>query len=719
MSKSRSNKGRKGKEDVAVAEPEVSESAPSEAAAPSAEAPRSPAPAGPVFAGPDAWTRSVPTPIHWLLTIATAGLWAIVWRKPARKWLPALASGSLLFLSFAGFDVWPFGFIFVVPMLYLIEQCETTKSAWWWSWLTGTIANYGGFYWVGGLLTNFAHMHWSLAGLLCVLLAGFQGLSFAVFGTLVHVIRSRRSWPSVLVAPVVWVGVELLMPLIFPFYLGNSQYNFPPMIQIAEVLGPLGVSAVLFVSNGAIWDAMRSLVVRSGPPEAQPSRRMGWVSLGVGLAVVTANLVYGVVRMTQIDAEQVAAETIKIGMVEGDIGIFEKEDPNKIANNHVIHQRMSKQLVDEDKVDLIVWPESAFQVPIVFASRAHTDDVAELEASTTAYDRWIPHDVTWIPPSPVPPVADVREDLLAKASPQDRFAIQRGHNVPMLLGVITFKQLSPEEMASHPPNKKMWQVVNGKPERVTRDFRLYNSAILLDHLGRVDGVYDKNYLLVFGEYIPGADLIPWVFDLIPEASEFTPGTRVQTFPFGKHKIGVMICYEDIIPAFGRKLAAEHPNVIINITNDAWFGKTHEPQLHLALATFRAVETRKWLLRSTNTGISAFIDANGRIVAHTSLDDAEVISHEVPMMSGEETLYVKLGDVLGYLALLGIVLLLVLGRPSPPNPLSRMTGEGEALTPQPPLPSTGRGGAGPVSCCCISKNPVLPPLYPHRGEGAGG
>jgi apolipoprotein N-acyltransferase len=212
----------------------------------------------------------------------------------------------------------------------------------------------------------------------------------------------------------------------------------------------------------------------------------------------------------------------------------------------------------------------------------------------------------------------------------------------------------------------MNQIVDGKRVKVPRPYRLYNSAILLDEAGRVQGMYDKTFLLAFGEYIPGASYAPWVYDMIPEASEFTPGHEVKTFDFRGHSLGVMICYEDIIPAFGRKLARENPDVIINITNDAWFGKTSEPYLHLALATFRAVETRKWLLRSTNTGVSVFVDATGEIVSQTSIYEAETLAHEVPMMKGGPTLYVMIGDVVGYAGLAGILLLWWLSRRGAPK-----------------------------------------------------
>ena len=597
----------------------------------------------------DAWTERLPKAAHWVLTVVTLGWWALIWRAPARLWIPAMVSAMMFFLSFAGWDMWPLGFVAVVPMLYVIDRCKTAKQAWMLSWMIGWLANFGGFYWVSGLLMDFAGMPTPVALFVCLLLCLAQGLAFAMFGALMHTVRSRTGWATVWLAPVLWVPVEFVMPYLFPFYIGNSQYLFLPMVQVAELLGPLAVTAALYVANGALYDLLCAHWLEKGSrPEA--ARRRVTIGAAVGFALVVANIVYGVVRIGQVEATQEAAETLRIGMVEGDIGIFLKEAPDKVANNLIIHQKLSKKLADEEKVDLIVWPESSYQSPLVFASTQESDDLGELERTTTRYPRRFPQEATWLRPSQAPLVDSDQIDRERGTSPEDRFAVQRGFKVPLLFGGVTFKALSEQELRDDPPNKKMQMVVDGEIKRVPRPYRIYNSAVLLDAEGRVEGMYNKTYLLAFGEYIPGAKWFPWIYDMIPAASDFTPGTEVVTFPFKGFNLGVMICYEDIIPAFGRKLAKAGPNVIINVTNDAWFGKTNEPYLHLALATFRTVETRKWLLRSTNTGVTAFIDATGRIVSQTSIYEPEVLAEDVAMMSAEPTPYVIIGDVLGYLGL---------------------------------------------------------------------
>ena len=239
----------------------------------------------------------------------------------------------------------------------------------------------------------------------------------------------------------------------------------------------------------------------------------------------------------------------------------------------------------------------------------------------------IPRGATRIRPpyEPLPeaglPMADA-VSRYRKAPARDRDTVQRGFHAPVLFGVVT---------------------------RDEETKALYNTAMLLDSAGKVQGAYDKTYLLLFGEYLPLADRFPILRKWIPEAGRFTPGETVEVFPFGDHDIGVMICYEDIIPAFGRKLAGKSPNLLINVTNDAWFGKTSEPYQHLVLALFRAIEHRLYLVRSTNTGVSAIIDPTGRIVAESDLDDPEVLLAEVALMDSE-TVYQSFGDVFAHIAL---------------------------------------------------------------------
>lgn len=181
--------------------------------------------------------------------------------------------------------------------------------------------------------------------------------------------------------------------------------------------------------------------------------------------------------------------------------------------------------------------------------------------------------------------------------------------------------------------------------------RHYNTAFMVDGDGEVQGTYDKTFLLAFGEYLPFGETFPVFYEWSPHSGHFTPGDHVDPLPFGDFRISTLVCYEDIMPGFVRD-AVNHanPHLLVNVTNDAWFGETTEPWEHLALAKFRAVEHHRFLVRSTNSGVSAIIDPAGRMVANTGVFTEETLTGEVRMMTSS-TVYQHLGDWPGWLGML--------------------------------------------------------------------
>ncbi len=156
-----------------------------------------------------------------------------------------------------------------------------------------------------------------------------------------------------------------------------------------------------------------------------------------------------------------------------------------------------------------------------------------------------------------------------------------------------------------------------------RALKAYNTALMLDASGKVLGRYDKTYLLAFGEYLPLGQTFPVLYDWSPNSGHFIPGTKLDALELGGHKITTMICYEDILPEFVNALVRKgDPELLVNITNDAWFGKTSEPWEHFALAKLRAVEHHRFLVRATNSGVSGFIDPVGRVLGNTEVRDVE-------------------------------------------------------------------------------------------------
>jgi apolipoprotein N-acyltransferase len=180
-----------------------------------------------------------------------------------------------------------------------------------------------------------------------------------------------------------------------------------------------------------------------------------------------------------------------------------------------------------------------------------------------------------------------------------------------------------------------------------RRYVLYNSGIASDAAGHIEGRYDKQYLLAFGEYLPFGDVLPILYKWSPNSGHFSPGTSLDALPIDvhgvRHPATILICYEDILPRFTND-AVRHadPELLVNMTNDAWFGDTAEPWEHLALSEMRAVEHRRYLVRGTNSGVSAVVDPVGRVIAKSGTFRQEGILATIHWMRGR-TAYETLGD----------------------------------------------------------------------------
>jgi apolipoprotein N-acyltransferase len=297
--------------------------------------------------------------------------------------------------------------------------------------------------------------------------------------------------------------------------------------------------------------------------------------------------------MRQIDAGRAAAPAITLGVVQGNISFDEKglSRPDLALRQLADLQRVSADL-EARGAELLLWTESSYPFRI---AREATEDWPE----------------------------------------NDRRHIRRGFTRPLVLGAVT----SSREDREAPP---------------------YNSALLLGADGRFGGRFDKIFLLVFGEYTPLAETFAFVRRMVPKnAGHFARGEAITTFPLehegATYRLGPMICYEDILPSFGRKLGALHPHLLVNLTNDAWYGDTAEPWEHLALSVYRAVELRTDLVRAVNTGVSALIDANGRVVTETYAIDPKITPKgadgmlaEARLVEGGHTVYAAVGDLFGWL-----------------------------------------------------------------------
>ena len=496
-------------------------------------------------------------------------------------------SGCLWFLAVTPFDFSFLAWFAAVPMLLAVDRAPTFKQALFLGWWAGVVETAGGFYWLIDTAGRFADFPWWAGALVLLLFCAARGLIFLLFTGIVRFVRERRRVPMTLLAPLVMVGCELVIPQLFPCGQWISQAWHPLVIQIAELTGPLGVTALLMVVNGALYDL------------AADGRAARYPALAAA-ALVAAALIFGAVRMRQVDDLVARAPRLKVGLVQPN---FAYAADGEFSRDEAIRQLTALQAesrrLQQAGAQLIVWSEGAY-------------------------------------PATLP------RSLVADFTPEYLGMIRRGFNVPVVVGAEMYDPARDEA---------------------------FNSALLLDGDGRLAGRYDKVRLLAFGEYIPGVETFPWLRKLLPAGvgrltagkgpelmSLQLPGAQVW-------KLGPVICYEDILQGFLRDLGRLHPNLLVNLTVDSWYGAFSEPWEHLALSVFAGVELRVSMVRAVNSGISALIDPNGRLVQKTYANDPyrnpraeDGIVVEVPRMPATHTVYVAVGDLFAYLSIAATLIL---------------------------------------------------------------
>jgi apolipoprotein N-acyltransferase len=186
--------------------------------------------------------------------------------------------------------------------------------------------------------------------------------------------------------------------------------------------------------------------------------------------------------------------------------------------------------------------------------------------------------------------------------------------------------------------------------------RAYNSAAMLDPEGRVEFQYDKIHLVPFSEYVPWRDFFWFAKGLTGLAGDFSHGTRYAVGQLPGGRFGTFICYEAVFPGEIRRFVLNGANLLINLSNDGWFGRSAAPAQHLQMARVRAVEHRRWLLRDTNNGYTVAVDPYGRIVARLPADVRGELDAPYAFR-GDTSLYTRWGDWLpGLCAVVSLILL---------------------------------------------------------------
>ncbi len=235
--------------------------------------------------------------------------------------------------------------------------------------------------------------------------------------------------------------------------------------------------------------------------------------------------------------------------------------------------------------------------------------------------------------------------------------------------VVWPESATPFSFESHPASEEIRRLardasvdlVFGSTQlRLEPEFQLFNAAFALNQSGETSAVYHKMHLVPFGEYVPFRSLLSFVGPLVEAVGPFSPGLRANTIPVGSHQVSVAICYEVIYPALIRDFVRNGSELLVAITNDAWYERSAAPHQHFQQAAMRAIEQGRYLVRAANTGISGVVDPYGRVVRRSELFVTTVVTEDVRLLT-QLTFYGQVGDLPAYLCLVLTAVAMVVAR----------------------------------------------------------
>ncbi len=499
-------------------------------------------------------------------------------RAGSRRSAAVLTAASLLmlYLSFTPVECAPLAWIGLVPLCQLLRLKSLPRRCYSLTWAVS-------FVWAAATLQwmRLGHpaMYLALAAL-----AAYVGLYIPAFVFIGRrcIVRGLPLWLTV---PIVWTALEYVRAYLLTgfswYYLGHTQYRWLSLIQISDITGAYGVSFVIALVAGSLagqvplrWLQRLNLDVGIAGIE-----RPSLVPLTVAVLIVGLCCSYGVARQTRPED---FPEGPAFALIQGNFTPEIKHDPEMMLTRYRIHDDLMRRSVMLQP-DFIVWPETMFSWPEQSVADGVTNDQI----------------LAQMPPDALHSYGN-EADLLA-----DRF---RSHEVQ--------NSLAEHSQASGAALIMGLEAVVAEKDRL----KIYNAAAFVrPDLGYV-GRYDKIHRVIFGEYIPLKNVFPFFASLTPFGANFgiDAGDDVRLFEYAGFRIAPLICFEDTVPHLVRRMAAQSDeqghecDVLVNLTNDAWFHGSSELDQHLISAAFRCVENRTPMVRCVNGGISAFIDGNGQV-----------------------------------------------------------------------------------------------------------
>jgi apolipoprotein N-acyltransferase len=536
------------------------------------------------------------------------------WKLGAWKlWAAAGLSAGLLELPFPLAGPLPpwrsvFAWFGLVPLLWAILSSDCVdhprplRRGFLLAYLCGVLWYMGNCYWVRDTMMRYGDMPTMAPTLLLVGYSLVLGLYFGLFGLFVLLVRraSGSTRLALAAAPILWTALELAAARItsVPWdQLGYSQVDNALVNQLAPWTGVYGISFLLVAANALL--ASGSLVPWKRATPGKPRWRLRALLGGetwrvFGLCVI-AVACYGTEVMPPKPAPTATAVLVQPNLdVAGDNAWAGPEWDRQIAE--------FKRLAGEQcKTYIAGIPQTG----------APTGEIVCPPYPTH------PDLIAW-PESPAP---FVEQDARFQRT---LVSLAQSAQAPLVVGNIG-TDFSAEE--------QLW--------------RDYNSALVVGADGARVGRYDKIHLVPFGEYIPFQNLLTFAHKLTGRVSSFTRGSEHKVFRLNGHHYGVFICYEAVFADEVREFAQLGAEVLVNISDDGWYGDTSAPWQHLNMARMRAIENRRWILRDTNNGVTAAIDPYGRVRQSIPRHAVDALPAGYGFRS-DVTFYTAHGDVFAWL-----------------------------------------------------------------------
>lgn len=511
----------------------------------------------------------------------------------------------------------------VVGMLAVIERARSTKRAVGYVLFFGTLVIGFGYRWLADTVRVFGELDvrvGAAAGLVSWLVLVAYGLwstvHVVVFALLYRRLLARPLRPHPLATAALFVACEELPVRFLAWQAGYGAVESAPLRQLAEVGGVSLVSFALLCLAVPLHEGVRWALGLDAPPRAR--MRASLVSVALGLALFAV----GWWRLSVVEAEDASAhEPVRVGLVQANVGSTAKREAerngeDRAAASRAAYERGTRAAVAAG-AELIVWPETALVegARVWDAARGRLHPRATIDAH----------------------LAHLGYGFLAEV----------GADRTLLLGGYADED---------------------RPRGPVR----FNVALLREPQGASWSVYRKVKLMPFGERVPGQDTFASLRGLLPQSVPMSAGEADQPPLRWKARdlsVCAFICYEAIVPTFVAGLAGERrPDLLVNLTNDSWYGDTWEPHQHLAFSRFRAVEHRAPLLRATNTGISAVVSASGEVTHRLGVGEEGVVVADVPRVARRRTVYAASASIQPWVWIAVAVVLLARRGPAGGRPV---------------------------------------------------